>query len=243
MSVTSEPPWINKASGNVTASGTTTTINFGFTAGSGTLLILIVYAAATNTVSAGGWTERQQPVNSAEHSLFTATGAGQTGVVITNNGSGYVTSWICYEFEVGSTYTNSSSQTIGGSDAFIALGSLPGTEQVIIAAWGRDAGTTTSTSSTSWGSPWVEDVDVNLPRVGGVGEAIYHTVAHQINFTGTTITPAPTITWDGSGAAIDRQTVTVAIDVYVPPAGAPYPLLLENSNVLLTEDNYAILLG
>lgn len=213
----SEPPWINLAKGTALPNGTTShTINFGFTAGTGTVLVFIIIGAVTHTVSAGGWTKRQGPVNSAELALFEVAGAGQTSITVTHNGADYSARWLCYEFRAGTTYTNSSSETANDNTP-PALGSLPGTKQVIIGAFGMDVSSLTgSTSTTSWISPWVEDEDTFVNKSGtAFTDGSYLTVAHQINYTGSSITP-PTIALTDSGSptyAVDRQKVMAAYNV------------------------------
>lgn len=213
MAVT-EPPWHNKASGTIARNGTSShTISFGFTSTTGRLLVVVIYGAVTHAAS--GWTEQLQPVSSGELSLFTKTSAGETSITVTHNASNYPSYWVAYEFPAGSTYTAGSSSS-PTSDTFPALSSLPGTAQVIIAARGRvNPNSNATAASTSWGSPWVEDADIFEAYTSG-GDSGYVTVAHQINFTGTSITPSATTTYStepGSWPLTDRQHLVAALDV------------------------------
>jgi hypothetical protein len=203
--------WLNKTSGVAARNASTThTVDFGFTSTSGNLLVVLMYGAITHTVS--GWTERLAPVNSGELSVFTKTSTGDTGITDVHNGSDYPCGWIAFEFPAGSSYTNGSTSNTG-DDTPPALGSLPGTAQMIVAAVGRVAGGGESASSAAWAAPWVEVFDNYTARVGTSG--FEFTTAYQAGYTGTSITPdAVNITYPGGGwGSADRQRVTFALDV------------------------------
>lgn len=214
MAVTTEPPWLNRTSGVSARNATSThTIPFGWTAGTGTFLVVVISGSVTNANS-GGWTERLQPVNNTELSVFTKTGAGESSITITNNAANYPVAWIAYQFAVGTTWTNGIGAT-ASNDTFPALGSLPGSAQVIFAARSRSAIAADSVGSTVWPTPWVEDLDVTTPK--NVTDGVFLSVAHQINFTGTTITPTSTPEYTSSFTA-SRQHVVFALDVAVAAA-------------------------
>jgi len=165
--------------------------------------------AVTNTIAAG-WTERQQPVSSAELSMWTATGAGQTSVTVTHNGSNYPVGWCLYEFPAGSTYTGSNSST-PSDDTWPAFTGLPGTAQVILAARCRSCTSGGAAPSQVWTAPWVEDLDA--AAAASPTDGIYLTVAHAINITATSITPASTPTYGTGSFSPDREIVTGAFTV------------------------------
>lgn len=216
MAVVSEPPWLNQSSGTAARNGSTShTISFGFTSTSGSLLVFVIFGAVTHTVS--GWTEQLQPVNSGELSVFTKTSAGDTSITVTHNGSNYPNTWVAYEFPAGSSYTAGVGDTTS-SDTFPSLTGLPGTEQVVIAALGRTAASLSETAaSATWSAPWVEDADLFVGFASTDGAALF--VAHQINVTATSITPATTPTYTGSWGTPDREKVVFALDVAASGGG------------------------
>lgn len=210
MATVTEPPWLNKTGGTAARNGTTShTVTFGFTATAGSLLVLYMGGAVTNTI-ASGWTERQQPVSSAELSMWTATGAGQTSVTVTHNGSNYPVGWCLYEFPVGSTYTGSNAST-PSDDTWPAYTGLPGTAQVIIAARCRSCTSGGAAPSQVWTAPWVEDLDA--AAAASPTDGTYVTVAHAINITATSITPASTPTYGTGSFSPDREIVLAAFTV------------------------------
>ncbi len=212
-----EPPWVNIGNGTAGRNGTTShTIDFGFTSTSGNLLVVCVYGAVTH--AAAGWTMQLSPVSSGQLSVFTKTSSGDSSITLTHNGSNFPVQWLVYEFAHGSTYSSGTSST-PTSDTFPTLSSLPGTPQVIVAARGRDI-TDASSASSSWGSPWVKDAD--LSTVGGTTDGAYLSVAHQINYTGTSITASATTTYTGAGFPADREHAVFAINAVAAPTGATY---------------------
>ena len=237
MGVTTEPPWVYMQAATAARNGTTShTVSPSTAATAGNYLALFVAGGVMN--SASGWTEQQQPVNSAELSLFTKTAAGNDSITITHNASNYAIRYVWIEFPAGTTITNSVGST-AANNTFPALGSLPGTEQVILAALCNDDFNGGGSASAVWSSPWVEDDDTYVPQAATDG--IYLTVAHQLNYTGTSITPSASIT--STISTTDKQKVVAAFNVPAISTPQPYPLLLEDSNILLTEDDYPILLG
>lgn len=219
MAVTTEPPWVNFASGTAARNGTTShTVSFGFTSTTGNELLVAVYAGVTNAVT--GWTERLQPVQDGELSVFTKTSAGESSITVTHNGSNMPMGWVAYELPSGSTWTNGTSG-IPTSDTFPALGSLPGTEQVVWACLGRIAASTATAGSAVWPSPYVEDVD-NFTAFA-TNEGFLFTVGRQINFTGTTVTPTITPTYTGTWVSTDRELAVFAMNVAALPAGDTTP--------------------
>lgn len=236
MGVITEPPWVHKTVGisarNGTTSRTITFSTFGdapFTPTAGNLLVVVVFGAVTNTVA--GWTERVQPVNSGELSVFEIVAAGTAGtpsstttITITNNGSNYPEAIAVLELPAGSVYTSSTSNT-PTSDTFPALGSLPGTERLIIAARGRVSGSVLaggSIASSVWSAPWVEDAD--LFTAFATTDGIYMTVAHKINETGTTVTPAATTTYDDPTTwnVTDREHIVIAYNAVATGSTTPF---------------------
>lgn len=216
MAVTTEPAWLNKSSGIAARNGTTShTIPFGWTAGIGTFLVVVVAGAVTH--AATGWTERLQPVSSGELSVFTKAGAGESSIVVTHNGGNYPVAWTAYEFPAGTTYTagTGSSPT---SDAFPALTGLPGSAQVVIAARSVVLADSGASGSASWAGTWVEDSDLTTPLASGT-DGIFMTTAHQLNVTATSITPSATTELIG-GAAPDRQHVVFALNAAVVSGGS-----------------------
>lgn len=210
MAVVTEPAWINMTSGTAARNGTSShTIPFGWTAATGTFLVVIVNGAVTHTNS-GGWTERLQPVVSAELSVFTKAGAGESSITLTHNGSNYPVHWVAYEFPAGTTWTAGTSNSPSG-DTFPALTGLPGTEQVVIAARGRAQTSTDSFGSSTWAAPWVEDIDISNGFSSTDG--VYLTVGHQLNVTAASITPVATTTYTGGQGVTDRQHVVFALNV------------------------------
>jgi hypothetical protein len=187
--------------------------------------VALVYGAVTNAGSVG-WTEQLQPVNSAELSVFTKTAAGGGDVLtVTNNGSNYPEVVVLYEFPAGSTYDvgTSGSPT---SDTFPTLSGLAGgagNERLIIAARGRAVVNTGALSSSAAWTTFIEDAD--LYTAFATTDGVYMTVAHVINYTGTSITPAATQTWnpsDSTWAVTDRQHVVFAINAVSPSSTTPF---------------------
>lgn len=225
MAVVTEPPWVNQASGNEPRNGTAShTITFPVAPTTGNLLVFIILGSVTHTVSAGGWVERQQPVNSAELSLFEVTAAGHTDITVAHNGADYPVRWVFYELPAGSTYTGSTSATSNTLPGFPALAGLPGTEQVVIAAHGKgvfsSSDPTPPLAAAAWPAPWVEEYDAYGVTVGTDGSWL--TVAHQINYTGTTITPTFTPTNGTTGLAPDSQKIVAAYNVAAIVTGPPF---------------------
>jgi hypothetical protein len=211
VAVVSEPPWTNKASGTASKNGTTShTINFGFTSASGSLLVAIVHGAVTNTAS--GWTKQAGPVATGECTLFTKTSAGDTSITVTHNGSDYAVNYVIYEFPAGSSVTGVDSTT-GSNDTMVGLTGLPGTEQVVIGALGRVAIGSETGASISPSAPWVEDGDLFVAATGTDGS--YLAVVHQINYTGTSITPTISPTYTGTWSNSSREKISAAFDVAV----------------------------
>jgi hypothetical protein len=224
MTTTTEPPWLHKSSGvsarNGTTSRTITFSTFGdapFTPATGSLLVVIVFGAVTNATS-GSWTEQLQPVSSGELSVFTSTNNSSTAppssITITNNGSNYDEMICVMEFPAGSSYTNGTSST-PSSDTWPTLSGLTGgsgNERVIVGARGRVVTATATTSmTTSWTAPWVEDADVFQAFTTGTDTG-YLTVGHQINVTATSATPVATTTVGGTNSTPDREHVVFAIN-------------------------------
>lgn len=221
MAVTTEPPWTNKASGvaarnaaTTHVSGTSSGFSFGFTPTSGRLLVLFVSGAVTHTASTG-WTKRQGPVSSAEVSMFerTADGGANDVITITHNASDYPMAWTIYEFPAGSVHTASNNNATS-ANTFTALTGLPGTAQVILAAFGAANGSTSGaqTGSVVWGGSMIEDQDTDTVRAATDG--CYLTVAHIINITATSYTPTLTVT-GGAAWPADREKIVAAYNVAV----------------------------
>lgn len=216
MATTTEPPWLHRIAGIAARNGTTShTITFGFTAATGSLLVLLIGGAVTNTI-ASGWTERQQPVSSGELSLFEAAGAGQTSVTVTHNGSNYPCAYVLYEFPAGSVYTGSNAST-PANDTWPLISGLPGTAQLIIAARLRCATSGGGSAFQDWTAPWVEDCD--QAAAASPTDGTYLTVAHALNVTATSITPVSTPTYGTGSFSPDREIVTAAYNVAALPAG------------------------
>lgn len=242
MAVTTEPPWINQSSGIAARNGTSShTISFGWTAGTGTYLVVFIAGSVTNTGPGAPWSEPQGPVSSAELSMFVCGSAsGQTSITVTHNGSDYAVPWAAYEFPAGTTLTASVSNS-ATADTFPALGSLPGTEQVILAARGRGNPNSGGTASTVWTSPWVEDADRNVAI--NVTDGAYLTVGHQLNVTATSITPAATGTYSFTVPS-DRQHIVAALNVavIVPPGPAFDPAAFD-AGAFYTADGTTVSIG
>lgn len=223
MAVVTEPPWVNVGSGVAPRNGTTShTIDFGFTSTTTNFLIFVVAGSVTNTVT--GWTERLQPVSSAELSVFTKTSAAESSITVTHNGSDYPVNWICYEFYTGTTWVNgSSSDSSGDADTFTALTGLPGSAVVVFGGRCRGVNGGTSASST-WTAPWVEDYDTFT--ADGVTDGVYLTVGRQNNVTATSITPSASSTYGGSWGVQDRQHVSFAVEATVAPSVRVRPRLV-----------------
>lgn len=221
MGVTTEPFWVNKASGTAPRNGTTShTINFGFTSASGSYLILIIHGAVTNTIS--GWTELQAPISSGECSLFVKTSAGDSSVTVTHNGSNYPVNWIVYECAAGTAVTSSDSTT-GGNDTMPGLTGLPGgsgNEQVIIGALGRVTVGGETTASLTVSAPDVEDLDVFTAQASGT-DGSYLAVTHRLNVTTTTFTPTIAPSYTGSWGNATREKLVAAFNVVPPSSKTP----------------------
>jgi hypothetical protein len=226
MGVTTEPPWLNSSKGVAAANGTNThVIDFTtdgdapFTPAAGSLLVVVVYGGVTHAAS--GWNERLSPVSSGELSVFTKDSAPDTSITVTHNASNYMMPWQAFELPAGSTYTDGAGSN-QGDDSWSTLGGLSGAEQVIIAARGRvNASSAATSADTAWAGPWVEDADLFTAYVSGNDHG-YLTVAHQINFTGTGITPVQGTTYGGTWGVGDRQNVVFAIDAVAPSSTTPF---------------------
>ncbi len=206
------------ASGIAARNGTSShTIPFGFTSTSGSLLCVVVFGGVTHDAS--GWTEQLSPVSSGELSVFTKTSAGDSSITVTHNASNYPVAWAAYEFPAGSSYTVGSSDN-ASSDTFPGLSGLPGTEQLIIAARGRIAGGSESGAGTTWTAPWVESVDLFTAASGTDG--CYLTIGVQPDYTGTSITPTASTTYDGTWGVGDREKAVFAIEVADPGGGGTH---------------------
>lgn len=238
MGTTTEPPYLHKSAGVAARNGTTThTITFTtdgdapFTPATGSLLVFFIFGAVTHTNS-GGWTERFQPVNTGELSLFEITSAPTTSITITHNGSNYPAPWVVYELPAGTTYVSGvqAPALAGGAnttDTFPTLSGLTGgagNERLILAAKGRALTTTNSTQTASsvWAGSYVEDCELNIAHVSGT-EGAYLTSAHLINLTATSTTPSCTTTWtiDASWAP-DREYVVAAYNAIAPSTTTPF---------------------
>jgi hypothetical protein len=214
-----EPPWLNKSGGVAARNGTTSrTITFStdgdapFTPTNGSLLVFLCFGGVTHTVSVGGWTEQLSPVNSGELSVFTVTAASHTTIAITHNGSNYPVNWLAYEFASGSTWTNGTGQSVADVDnqTWPALGSLPGTDQVVIAARGQAQGPTGGPPAGTWSAPWVEDYKQSTAHNGATDGCWMH-VGRQINVTATSVTP--TSTYSSTNTVNNIQQVVFALNV------------------------------
>lgn len=240
MAVTTEPPWVNKNQGTaarngtsahtIGASGAAVTPSSGcvlnFTPTAGRAIAVFVAGSVTHTSSGSGagsgWTERQQPVDSAELSLFTKdSAAGNDFLTLTHNGPDYPIAWCWIEFPAGTTYTTSTGAT-GTPLTYPALTGLPGTDQVVFAAFCAGVTHTTGTlPSGTVSAPWVEDADLATFRIGTDGAFLY--VQHQLNVTAISITPTFTFT-PGSSPQGDRQKIVAAWNVAaIGGGGTSYP--------------------
>lgn len=210
MGVVTEPPWLNMNSGVAARNGTNShTISFGFTSTAGSLLVVLVYGPVTHT--AAGWTEQLEGVTSGELSVFLKTSTGDSSITVTHNASNFPVVWTAYEFNTGSAYTTGVMAANTASDTFPALTGLPGDAEVIIAARGRiPADPSNTQATTTWDSPFVEDADLFVADDGSTDGA-YMTVGHQINYTGTSITPTATTTY--AWGTVDRQHAVFALNV------------------------------
>lgn len=231
MANTSEPPWVNKASGTATRNGTSShTVSFGFTSTAGNMLVFICFGAVTHTEAGSTWTERAQPVSSGELSMFTKTSTGETSITINHNGSNYPMLWVAYEFLAGTSFTGVTDSN-SSSETFPTLSSLPGIEQVVIAVRGRTAPSTSETgASTVWDGSMVEDADLFAAYSSTDGGHL--TVAHQRNVTATSITPSATTTYTGTWTIPDRERIVAALNVAVPPNGSATNLFTSQTPAL-----------
>jgi hypothetical protein len=225
MAVTTEPPWLNKSTGTAARNGTTShTLNFTtdgsnpFTPTDGSFLLLIIHGAVTHTIS--GWTEQAQPVSSGELSVFTRTASSTTSVTVTHNGSNYPINWCIEEYPAGTTFTGVDSTT-GSNDTMPALTGLPGTAQVIIGALGRTAVGSETGASISPSAPWVEDADLFAVRTSGT-DGTYLAVVHQINYTGTSITPTISPTYTGTWGGATREKASFALNAAAVSSTTPF---------------------
>lgn len=237
MGTTTEPPYLHKSAGVAARNGTSShTVTFTtdgdapFTPATGSLLVFFIFGAVTHTNSAG-WTERFQPVSTAELSLFEITSAPTTSITITHNGSNYPTPWVVYELPAGTTFDVGiqAPLLVGGAnttDTFPTLSGLTGgagNERLILAAKGRALTSSGSslTAATTWGSSFVEDSELNVANVGNEGASL--TTAHLINVTTTSVTPTATSTWtiDASWAP-DREYVVAAYNAVAPSSTTPF---------------------
>lgn len=216
MAVVTDPPWLNKSGGMAARNGTTShALTFGFTATAGSLLVLFVGGSVTHSI-ASGWTERFQPVESSELSLFTRNAVGgETSVTVTHNGSNYPVGWCLYEFPPGSAFTTGAGSS-PTNDTWPALSGLPGIEQVVLAARCRANQNASAGTTQVWNSPWVEDLDVTTPLATTDGTTV--TVGRRNNVTTTSSTPSSTATNAGSQST-DRQVVIAAFDVVTTSSG------------------------
>jgi hypothetical protein len=238
VTTTTEPPYLHKSTGVAARNGTTThTINFTtdgdapFTPATGSLLVFFIFGAVTHTNSAG-WTERFQPVNTGELSLFEITSAPTTSITITHNGSNYPAPWVVYELPAGTTYVSGvqAPALSGGAnttDTFPTLSGLTGgagNERLILAAKGRALTTSGSSlaAATTWGSSFVEDSELNVANVAG-SEGASLTTAHLINVIATSVTPTATSTWTTDASwAPDREYVVAAYNAVAPSSTTPF---------------------
>lgn len=185
-----------------------------FTPATGSLLVLVVFGAVTNTAS-GSWTEQLQPVSGGELSVFTSTNNSSTAppssITITNNASNYGEAWIVYEFAAGSTYVSgvSDSSITPQSGAGTALTGLTGTKTIISARGITHVFNASATASAAWTAPMVEDTEQWAFKA--TNDGAYMTSARVTGYTSASITPAVTFTLS-SGFASDAQSVTFAIN-------------------------------
>lgn len=225
MAATTEPPWLHKSVGVAARNGTSGhTITFAtdgdapFTPATGTLLVVTVYGPVTHT-AAGGWTERLQPVNSGELSVFTITSAPTASIVLTHNASNYPILFEVKEYPAGSAWTSGAGSSIF-NDTIPALTGLPGTEQVVTSILARIAGNTATNGSAVWTAPFTEDAD--LFTVFSGNEGCWMSSAHTINVTATSITPVITPTYTGSYGTSDRQVISYAINAAAKSGTTPF---------------------
>lgn len=232
MGTTTEPPWLHSSSGVATRNGTTThTINFTtdgstpFTPATGSMLAFVVFGAVTHT-GAGAWSEKLQPVNSGELSLFTSTNnsvtAPPTSITLTHNASNYPIEWWVGELPAGSSYSSGASAT-PSADTFAALTGLTGgagNERLILAGRGRTATSASETSAShTWTAPFVEDADLYTGFATTDGGTL--AVGHQINNVATSVTPVSTPTYGGSWGTPDREQFVASFIAVAPSSTTP----------------------
>ena len=221
MPVTVETPWLNCSGGSTTRNGTTTqSISFGWTPQRASLLVVFLFGAVNHTVSTGEWTKRIQVQGWGEMCMLTTHANGHTGITDVINGLNYLVGWVAFEFPPGAVYLTG----IGSgptTDTFPALSGLPASESVILAVLGHNSNSVVATSfSAAWSAPWVEDADFFTPY--DVNEGHGMTVAHRINSTAASVTPATTVTRGGTWTGVpDRGLIVAAFDM--PSTATPTP--------------------
>ena len=195
---------LQQSSGVAARNGTAShTISFGWTAGSGTLVTLILFGAVTHAIS--GWSERLAPVNSGELSVFTVAGAGQSSATVTHNGADYAVHWVALETP-GAWVGGSGSSS--ADDVMPAVAGLPGTPVTVIAAHGRVSATATDAASASW-SGMTELYDLVTPK--DTTDGGWLTVAYLAGVTASSYAPSLAASYTSWGSPGDRQHVTFAV--------------------------------
>ena len=210
-------PWLNRAGGAEVPNGTTThTVNFGFTATAGRLLVLVAGGNSTVAHTVSGYTERVNSGNAFGNvTILTKTAAGgETSAPIVHTGTLANVVWQVYEFDAAGTWT-ASAQLADGTMTFPTLSGLPGVSipQLVMAAFARGSMVTTaSASADGWTGTTVEHADAYA--VGG-SAGFWMANAHEPQVTATSVTPAATITGSGNFSGSPWIKVVFALNVAV----------------------------
>jgi hypothetical protein len=196
--------WVNRSAGVAARNGTTShTVSF-TGASSGSLLVVLMCGAVTNTMSTSGYTKQLGPINNTELSVWTKTaGAGENSLTVTHNASNYPCAYEVYEFPAGSTWAGGTSAS--NATTWPTLSGLTGTNSVF-GALSEDHVSGDPAYSATWSSGWTSDVDSDTAF--STTDGIYHTVGFQDGYASSTATPSET---DTSNRTDERAVFAIAV--------------------------------
>ena len=206
--------WVTApAIGIATRNGTANhTISF-TAAAAGNLLVAVVGAGVTNSMTTGGWTEQLQPVNNCELSVFTKyASSGESSFVVNHNASNYPLAYCVMEFPSSCTYAGGTGSA--NVSAWPTLSGLSGRNTVIgVLVEAHSSGD--PAYSATWSAPWTELVDQETPFSSTDG--VFMTLGYQDGYTSVTAQPGET---DSTNRTDERVVFAISSPLTVYEAGS-----------------------
>ena len=210
------PQWTQLQAAIAAKNGTSShTINYTVNPAAGALLVAVICGGVTNS-EGGSWTERLQPVNNSELSVFTRTAAGGAeGITVTHNASDYAVAYALFEFPSGSTYGVGTS--VSNTNTWPTLSGIT-VGATVLAALSEAHASGDPSYATTWTSPWIEAVDQEV--LFNTTDGSYQTIGYQDAYGSTSATPAET----------DSTNRTSELVVFSINIGTPLTPLSDNSD-------------